>query len=313
MIAECQFQRERYSWAQDSYDRLVKEFPGTRYLNTYARRQFEIARFWRQSPESGTALAILPVYFYNIRGTRPPENAQPTTWDPTRRVPILPNVHDRSRPMFDTNGRALQALKSIWLNDPTGPLADDALMLTASYYLRKGDYLEADRYYSILREEYPKSPHLENAFVLGSHVKLMSYDGPAYDGKALDEARELKASTLRLYPDHPDRERFLEEIRKIDEAKAGHVWEMVEFYQKKNRPRAVAIYCQVLIEKHPDSTYADRARQVLTRLPAEELRALGIAVPGRARIPSPPASPPPTEYDTPGRARVNEAPGRARL
>src|SRR5690606_32372891 len=131
----------------------------------------------------------------------------------------------------------------------TGPLADDALMLTASHFLKQGDFVEADRYYTTLREEYPKSPHLENAFILGSHVKLMTYEGPEYDGSVLEQSRELKESTLKLYPKHPERERMLEEVRKIDEAKARHAWEMVEFYQTKRKPRAVAMYCRTVIEK----------------------------------------------------------------
>src|SRR5690606_10634147 len=129
----------------------------------------------------------------------PPPSGEQSN-DPTRKVPILPNFHDRKRPVFDTNGRALQALKSVWLKDPTGPLADDALMLAASHYVRKGDYIEADHHYTLLREQFPKSPHLQTAFVVGSHVKLMSYQGAPYDGKNLDDAESLKESTLRLFP-----------------------------------------------------------------------------------------------------------------
>ncbi|MGV2334992.1 MAG UNVERIFIED_CONTAM: hypothetical protein LVR18_13085 [Planctomycetaceae bacterium] len=71
------------------------------------------------------------------------------------------------------------------MNDPTGPLADDALMLTATYYQRHSNYVEADRYYEILRDEYPDSRHLEAAFVLGADVKQMSYQGAYYEGEDL--------------------------------------------------------------------------------------------------------------------------------
>ena len=40
-------------------------------------------------------------------------------------VPPLPIARGDGPWLFDTDGRALEALKSIWLNDPTGPLADD--------------------------------------------------------------------------------------------------------------------------------------------------------------------------------------------
>ena len=87
------------------------------------------------------------------------------------------------------------------------------IMLSASYYLRKGDYTEADHLYELIRKEFNKSPHLENAYVLGAYVKLMEYQGPEYDPTPLREAKKLKETTLRLYPNRPDHERMLEETQ----------------------------------------------------------------------------------------------------
>jgi outer membrane protein assembly factor BamD (BamD/ComL family) len=143
-------------------------------------------------------------------------------------------------------------------------------MLTASYHLRKGDFLEADRNYTILREQYPDSPHLQNAFVLGSHVKLMSYQGPLYEGDSLEAAHKLKESTLRLYPKHPERERLLDEVRKIEEAKAEREWEMVVFWQKKNKPVSVATCCRELIRLYPHSTQAAKAREILAEIEGQQ-------------------------------------------
>lgn len=297
-LAESQFNRQRYSLAQDSYDELVKQFPSTRYLDQVTRRMFTIGRTWLQFPEIVTSNDVQQVNFENPKATPPPEPG-PRSADPTRIIPILPNFVNRSRPVFDTEGRALQALKSIWLNDPTGPLADDALMLTASHYLRAGDYLEADHIYSILREEYPKSPHLENAFVLGSHVKLMTYQGAAYDGKQLEHAEQLKESTLRLYQDHPQADRMRGELRKIYEAKAKREWETVEFYESKDNPQAVAIYCREVIKHFPQSTYADRARQRLVSLQREGLISDSSAVAAAPQSRPVPRNPEPVEPPEP--------------
>ncbi len=297
-LAESQFKRKRYSLAQDSYDELIKQFPSTRYLDQVTRRMFTIGRTWLQFPEIVTSNDVQQVNFENPQATPAPQSG-PGSKDPTRIVPILPNFFNRSRPVFDTEGRALQALKSIWLNDPTGPLADDALMLTASHYLRNGDYLEADHIYSILREEYPKSPHLENAFVLGSHVKLMTYQGAAYDGKQLEQAEQLKESTLRLYRDHPQADRMRGELRKIEEAKAKREWEMVEFYESKDNPQAVAIYCRQVIERFPQSTYADRARQRLVSLQRQGITPAPRAVAAAPTTQPAPAQPEPAETPQP--------------
>ena len=188
----------------------------------------------------------------------------------TYTVPILPNFIDKTRPWFDTQGRALDALKSIWLNDPTGPLADDSLMLSASYYLRKGDYVEADHLYELLRKEFPKSRHLENAYVLGAHCKLMCYQGPEYGGTELDEAKKLIQQTLRLYPNRPDRARMEGDLKKIELAKAAQFWADVKFWKRKGQPKAIAISCKEIIQKFPNSDYAVKAREELAKIKPED-------------------------------------------
>ena len=270
MMGECQFATNRYAKAQDSYGRLLKKYPSPRDLDMVTQRLFHIARHWLEFPEVVTSGEVQTVSLENPKATPPPANPRPRSLDPSRRVPIFPNLWDRSRPVFDTDGRAMEALRSIWLNDPTGPLADDAIMLTASYYLRKGDFLEADRNYSILREQYPESPHLENAFVLGSHVKLMSYQGALYEGDSLKAAHDLKESTLRLYPKHPERERILDEVRQIEEAKAEREWENVVFWQKKNKPLSVAMCCREVIRLYPNSSYAAQAREILSQMEGQQ-------------------------------------------
>src|SRR5690606_36655428 len=117
------------------YDRLMKEYPSTRYLDRSTRRLFTIARTWLHFPEPVRASDVQQVDFENPQASPPPPPT--STADLPHSVPIVPNLWDRTRPVFDTQGRAIQALKSIWLNDPTGPLAADALMLAASHYLRK--------------------------------------------------------------------------------------------------------------------------------------------------------------------------------
>jgi outer membrane protein assembly factor BamD (BamD/ComL family) len=180
--------------------------------------------------------------------------------------PLVPNLTDKTRPLFDTQGRALQALKTIWQHDPLGELADDALVMTAAHYLRKGDYREADHYFGILREEYAKSEHAANAFVLGSHVKLMNYQGAKYDGKILGDADNLVRSTINLYPNVPQREKLLEELAHIREEAAKRDWAKVELYRRKNKYKSAALYCEVLIQDHPNSSYAQMARDYLAEL-----------------------------------------------
>jgi hypothetical protein len=228
---------------------------------------------------------------------------------------LVPNFTDRRRPVFDTQGNALVALKSIWTNDPTGPLADDALMLTASWYARTGNFLEADRHFTLLRETFPNSPHVQKAFELGAHCKLMSYQGSIYDDKALRDAKLLKEATLRLYPETTNRERMESELRKIEHSEADRYWKLVNYYEGKRLKRSAAIYCHLLLTDYPKSPHADAARKKLDEYGEAYVdgRALRNPYPdpprtlwtsifppddhgGEPVIPLPPGSKPPPKY-----------------
>ena len=263
MQAEAAYQQKHLADANDVYGGLLKEYPSTRHLDTVTKRLFETARLWLDFPEAANLSEVQQVNYDNFREKLPPEEQPKKSSGPPNHYL---NFTDETRPFIDREGNAISALRLIWLNDPTGPLADDALMMTASHYSRKGNYVEADRHYTMLREEYPNSPHVQTAFLLGSHVKLMAYQGPDYDGKSLDDAEQLKESMIRLYPASEDRQRLENELQKIEEAKAAREWGLVEFYDRKRNPRAQAVYCHLILEQFPETSYAARARDRLQKL-----------------------------------------------
>lgn len=273
-LGESYFAMQQYPKAQDAYSKLFADYPSTKYVADASRRMFSIAKIWLEvsDPTSGSQIKTVS----QQTETDSDESAQTLSspGDPSVRFGLVPNFFDKTRPLVDTRGRAREALKSIWLNDPTGPLADDALMLTASYHLRRGDYIEADRYFEILRDEYPDSPHLEKAFVLGAHVKQASYQGPMYDGTSLVSAENLKERTLSLFPDSEDRQQVRQDLKKLYLQKAQRAWSKVEIYKRKDNSRAIAINCMQVITEFPDTTYAAMARQEIRQIDPRVLRGL---------------------------------------
>lgn len=265
MVAESQFARKRYSWAQDSYGTLLEKYPSTRHLDAVTRRLFFIAQTWLGVPPTTGKVSDVELVEHRDGGTPEPAIGRiggPSSW------PIVPNLLDRTEPVFDTHGRALQALETIWRHDASGPLADDALMLQATYYQRKGDYVEAARLYKLVREQYPESTHFQNAFLLGSHVSLASYDGAEYEGAPLTEARQLKESSRQLFTNltEEQKQRLDRELQAIENAEVEREWQTVEFYLRKQQPTSVALYCNRILHKYPDSPYAKRAWETLEQI-----------------------------------------------
>ncbi|MCR9197102.1 MAG: outer membrane protein assembly factor BamD [Planctomycetaceae bacterium] len=263
-IAECHYELKQYPKAQDAYEKLFADYPSTKYVSKASQRLFVIARSWLEVADP-TAGSTIKTVSQTVELDEAPKT-ESSSGDPSVRFALIPNFFDKTRPLLDTRGRARKALKSIWLNDPTGPLADDALMLTATYYLKRGNHVEADRYFENLREMYPDSPHLEKAFVLGSHAKQMSYQGPYYDNTSLVSARNLKEQTLTLFPNSEDREQVRKDLKILYLREAQDAWADVELYQQKDNPAAIAIHCRRVIEDYGDTRYAEMARRTLLSL-----------------------------------------------
>ncbi len=265
MQAEAAYQQDHYAKAHDVYAVLLKEYPSSRHLDVVSERLFKIGRIWLDFPEVAKLGEVQQVNYDDPKRKLPAEEPVKSSGRPI----FIPNFTNKSEPLFDTAGNGAAALQAIWMNDPTGPLADDAMMLVASHHARQGNFVEADRFFQMLRETFPNSPHLQEAFLLGSHVKLMSYQGAEYEGKTLNEARLLKESTLRLYPDIADKDRLKRELAQIDEATAAREWEQVQLWLRKGKKRAATVYCNQVIDRFPNSPYAQKARDQLEALGPE--------------------------------------------
>lgn len=239
---ESLFFADEYPDANDAYLELIKAHPNTKYLDTAIARQASIARYWQEKHQND------------------PE------W------PLTPNWFDKTRPRFDTIGHAIRTYDNIRMNDPTGPLADDALMATANAYFFRGRYDDADYHYELLRREYPKSDYQYEAHLLGLQCKLRKYQGPEYDATPLREAERL-VKQLRVqfaYELTEDERRRIDEIEaRVNHNWAARDWQMAQFYEGRRQYRSARFYYGQIVDAYPRSDIAERARTRLAAI-AEE-------------------------------------------
>ena len=238
-LAECQFFTDQYPKAEDGYDELVKKYANTRYLDRIAQRQFVIAQYW-------------------------------IGLDQKRHYPLLvPNLVDRSRPLFDSRGRALKAYEHVRLNDPRGPLADDSIMAQANAHFLDRQWLDADYFYGLLRSEYPDSDFLLEAHMLGLQAKLRAYQGPGDEGGILDEAEILADQLLVQFPDQltgEDEARVEKTRAEIAAQQAQRHWDRAQFYAKGNHYTSARIYYALIARDYPRTMLAERARSKLDEI-----------------------------------------------
>jgi outer membrane protein assembly factor BamD (BamD/ComL family) len=244
MVGECFFFDNAYDDANDAYAELIKEYPNSRHLDRMIARQFSIAHYWQQ---------------YD---TKHPD------W------PLTPNFFDKKRTLFDTKGHALRVYEQIRLNDPTGPLADDALMATANAHFVGGRFEDADYHYSLLRSEYPDSEHLYQAMTLGLQAKVRMYQGADYDSKPLEEARKLADQLLTQFSDKlgDERERVQQTRQDITAKLAKRDWTLAKYYSGRKEYGAARYYYNHIAREYPTSNLAEEARTRMAEIQDEPNR-----------------------------------------
>ena len=136
-LAETQFQRGKYVDAHDSFEKLHAVYPATDYLEKLVSREY------RHRPDLDRFKTI---------PRRPRTSCCPGTAASTA------VCRSSTR-----QGYALKALEHVRHNDPTGPLADDAALQIAEYYMKHHDYESAAIYYDQFIAEYPKSPFFKKS------------------------------------------------------------------------------------------------------------------------------------------------------
>jgi len=235
---EAYFFANRYSRAQHAYEKLLKKYDSTRYMDRVSPRLFAIAQYWEKLDQ------------INHYG------------------PLTPNFTDKTRPFIGTFGNSIKAYRTIAMHDPNGLWAEHAVMAAGNANYIRGEYFDAADFYDDLIKNYPQSKHLLPACELNLSSKLLMYQGPEYDGKALEDAEDLTNRLLTQFgPQLADRRQALLETQsKITEAKAERDMEIAEFYETKRYYGAARYYYLLVQQDFPQTQCAIEAKKKYARI-----------------------------------------------
>jgi outer membrane protein assembly factor BamD (BamD/ComL family) len=238
MKAESQFFAEDYYKAEQTYAKLVKEYPRNPYLDQVDSRRFEIADYWLKYHSAS------PRSFAQV------------------------NFTDNTLPWNDTGGHGKRVLENLRMDNPLGKLSDDATMRLAVNYFEKGDYEAAASTFGELRMTYPDSQHQFNAQFLELQSLLLSYLGPEYSDVPLIEAEKRVRAIVRLFPTEAAAKQMelREAAAKTKYLMAEREWESAYYRYRQGENLAARMYLEQLIEKYPDTPYAESSRELIAEL-----------------------------------------------
>jgi outer membrane protein assembly factor BamD (BamD/ComL family) len=252
--AECLRLEEHYPKAADTYNKLLITFPSGVHRDQALKRMFDIANYWLGDTDQ------------EMKASR--EKREGKRWF------VMPAsfVHfEKTKPFLDEEGRAIQILDNVKLNDVTGPLADRALFLAGTVKFYREDYLDADHYFSQLVEMHQNSPLAPQALELAIISKHMSTGGPDYDGRKVAEARQLVHQAQYKYQEFAsEKKEFLErQLVSINLQQAQKDFGIAEFYQRTHHPGSAYFYYEIVKRCYPGTPLAEKADQRMKELEAK--------------------------------------------
>jgi outer membrane protein assembly factor BamD (BamD/ComL family) len=231
MAGESLFFADRYHASRNMFDELMKKYTNSRHLDRVTAREFLIGRYWEQIGRQSNGMVV--------------------------------NFTDKTRPWFDTKGQGVKVYEGIRLNDPTGPLADDALMAQATSYFVDNRFEDAGYHYELMRKDYVQSEHVTQAHLLGLQSYMNAYQGAQYDVTPLVKAETLVDQTIRVYGGRlpAERPRLNQAKDLIREQMAEREFDLGEYYRRLDYNRAARVHYANVIQKFPDTKAAERAQQ----------------------------------------------------
>jgi len=265
--AECDRLRDRLPTAESTYKKVLHDFPSGAYKQQACQRLYDIAVHWLKDTD-----IELGQYAEKMEGKR------------TFVMPASLRINiDRTKPTFDAEGRAIQALEVVHYSDMTGPLADKSLFLAGYVKFYREDYAEADHYFTTLLQYNKDSSLAPRACEMAIRSKVLAAGGADYDGRRVAEARQLIDTALRAYPelskDDESKQKMTEHLYEVTAVQAEKELKRAEFYERTHHWGSAYFVYQRIIQRYPQTQFETLAQARMAKLePLMEKSKAGIDI-----------------------------------
>ena len=254
MQAESRRIRGHYPEAVDTYHRLLMDFPTGAHRQEACVKVFEISDYWLDD-------------FRNELAHRQDEKGV-LHWHPH-----WPRPFDRTKPFLVQESRSLEALEYVHTHDFSGPLTDKALFWCGYVNYIRGNFDEADHFFSQLVELHKDSPLRPQAITYAIQAKNNATGGAVYDGRKCAEALHLiqvAESSLPEIANDPELAAKLTRSKfAIRYQQAEKDFRTAEYYERTGHPGSAIFYYELTRRRYAGTHYADIATERKDHLKAQ--------------------------------------------
>ena len=216
-----------YRAADDTYQALLNDFPGSPYAAEALSARFRIAEQY-------------------LAGKR-----RKAMWG-------LFRVKDREG--------GLKIMDDVLVNYTDTPLAEKAQLTKANYYYDRGEFELAEDEYARFAQDYPRSRYQPKALLWSAYAALASFPGILFDDISLIEATERFGQFMESYPDQAVQLDVPVLLDQIASTRADKTYAIARFYERTAQPKAARYYYRATISRWPNTAAAAEARARLMAL-----------------------------------------------
>lgn len=235
---ECCRLDKKLPEAVATYNKYLKDHIGGVYSRQAAGNMFVIAEEWRKD--------IMP------------DNA-----DGVKQASWVPNFSDPTRPRLDFSGELVKCYENIAEGAPHADCAEKAMFWAGYLHYAKGEYDDADHFFSSLAEHYPDGQLRAEAVKYAIDAKNRAVGGPYYDGQKSNEALQLVHNLEASQPEYrtpgQKQEWLTKQKMSIREGQAERDYESAEYYRRTGKYGS-AYFCYELVKRrYPGTKWSDLA------------------------------------------------------
>jgi hypothetical protein len=249
---------------------MLTDFPTGAHKDQAIQHMWEIANFWLEDTRK-------EMFDKEKKAKEPDKLTMPT---------IVLCHFEKSKPFLDEEGRAVEALEHVYVNDINGArgVGGQALFMLGAIKVYRKQFSEADYYFTQYCEHFPKTENTGRALEMAIFCKHMGTGGADYDGRKVAEARNLiyKARAGGFPELSADKNAFLDrQLIGINLQQAQKDFNIAEFYRHTGHPGAAYFYYAIVRRRYPDTPFFVKATERMHELRKKEeaiLRKKGIPV-----------------------------------
>lgn len=251
MQAECRFMRKQFPEAADTYHKVLLDFPTGAYRRDCCARIYEICDYWLDD--------------FRVELDKRSDEKGVLRWRPA-----WPKPWDRTKPALDQEGRTIENLERVHTHDITGPTADKAIFWCGYVNFIRGNFQEADQFFSQLVDMHTDSPLRPQAMALAIQAKNNATGGAAYDGRKCAEALQLVHVAEATVPELVNNPEMAEKLTRakfaIRSQQAEKDFLTAEYYERTGHPGSAVFYYELVRRRYGGTRYSDAATERQARL-----------------------------------------------